>query len=228
MSKEQTFRNYNLEEQLQRAKWFKEDLDSDGGWIKIHEGPDVTYWKKTFPDAEVPVKILISHVMPMSVKKYSQLFDPVNMEFRKKWDNTFSVMDVLETYPNGGGYVIYGLKKMFWPMSDRDFVAFNQLHREIDWYGKKATLIGFKNAWHPSKPENVDGIVREPNGGDFYIVTPDDNEPETACKVFGLSSYNLQEGQITNFIVRHFVPQSFNKLRQNVIKGFKKYGDDLK
>ena len=226
MLKEETFRDYNLEKELQRAKWFKEDLNS-GGWKEIHKGPNVTYWKKTFPDEEIPVKILISHVMPMPVKKFSQLFDPINMEIRRKWDETLSVLDVLEKYPNGGGYVIYGLKKMTWPVSDRDFVAFIQLHTEIDWYGKKSTLIGFKNAWHPSKPENVDGIIRVPNGGDFYVVTPDDNEPETACKVFGLSSYSVK-GQITKFMVKNLVPQSFNKLRQNVINGFKKYGDDLK
>ena len=42
MSKEHTFRDYSLEEEIQRAKWFKEDLDK-GGWDEIHKGPDVTY-----------------------------------------------------------------------------------------------------------------------------------------------------------------------------------------
>ena len=201
-------------------------MDS-GGWREIHKGPNVTYWMKTFPDEEVPVKILISHVMPMSVKKYSQLLDPINIEFRKKWDDVFSLLDVLEKYPNGGGHLMYSLTKMPWPVSDRDFVVFIKLHTEIDWYGNKSTLIGLKNAWHPSKPENVNGIVRMANGGDFYVATPDDKEPETTCKVFGLISYDLK-GSITKFIIRNIAIQNGNKMRQNIIKGFKKYGDDLK
>ena len=41
MSKEQTFRDYNLEEEIQRAKWFNEDLDK-GDWGELYKDPDVT------------------------------------------------------------------------------------------------------------------------------------------------------------------------------------------
>ena len=119
MSKEQTFRDYNLEEERQRAKWFKEDLDK-GGWRKIHEGPNVTYWIKTFPDEEVPVKILFTHDMPMSATKYSQLYDPLNMEIRKKWEKAFTDLEVLEKYPDDGGYLVFARKKFSWPVADRE------------------------------------------------------------------------------------------------------------
>ena len=215
MSKEQTFRDYNLEEEIQRAKWFKEDLDK-GGWGEILKGPDVTYWVKTFHGEEAPVKILFSFVLPMSVKKYSQLLDPLNIEVRKKWGKSYTYYI----------YIIYALKKLSWPVADRDFVVFNQLHKEIDWYGKKSNLFVLKNAWHPSKPENVDGIIRATNGGNFVVVTPDDNEPETACKVLALNCNNYK-GWVPNCFVTKVVPRHFNKSRQDVIKAFKTYADDL-
>ena len=225
MSKEQTFRDYNLEKELQRAKWFKEDLDK-GGWREVHKGPNVNIWTKTFPGEEIPVKILYSHVLPMSVKKYCQLADPLNIEFRKKWDKSCAVIDVLEKYPHDGGYTMYTLKKFPWPMADRDFVAFIQLHKEIDWYGKKSTLIVLKNAWHLSKPENVDGVIRTTHVENFIVATPDDNEPETACKVLGLSCNNYN-GYLPKFFVTKAIPRIFNKGRQDIIKGFKTYADDL-
>ena len=109
--------------------------------------------------------------------------------------------DVLEKYPDGGGYVTYTINRLFCPVADRNFVIFNQLHKEIDWYGKKSTLIVFKNAWHPSKPEDVDGIIRATNGGNFIVITPDDNEPETACKLFGLTCNNYK-GWLPTFMVQ--------------------------
>ena len=78
MSKEQTFRDCNLEEELQRAKWFKEDLYKRG-WGELYKDPDVTYWIKNFHGEEMPLKILFSYVFPTSVKEYTQLMDPLNM-----------------------------------------------------------------------------------------------------------------------------------------------------
>ena len=228
MSNEETIRDYSLEKDLQRAKWFKEDLDK-GGWREIHKGPNVRYWIKTFPDEEVPVKVLFTHDMPISAKKYSQLYDPLNMEYRKKWDLAFMKLEVLEQYPDNGGYLLFGRKKFNWPIADREFVMFAAPHAEIDWYGKKSVLIAFKDAWHPLKPANEGGTIRATNGGNFFVVTPDDDEPETACKVFALTNNNFN-GWIPNsveWLISRKAPSSFNTFRESVINGYKKYAEEL-
>ena len=94
------------------------------------------------------------------------------------------------------------------------------LHKEIDWYGrKKSTLFVLINGWHPSKPENVDGIIRGTYDS-FAVITPDDNEPETACKIL-VSNCNNYKRMATYIIVTKAVPRNFNKSRQDAIKAFK-------
>ena len=53
----------------------------------------------------MPVKIPLSYVFPTSVKEYTQLMDSLNKEVRKKWDKAYEVVEVLEKYPDDGGYI---------------------------------------------------------------------------------------------------------------------------
>ena len=229
-SKDQSFRYFTVEEELQRAKWFKEDLDK-GGWKQALTGPGFTYWIKTFPDQEVPVKVLYTRDMPMSAKTLAQLLDPKNLEVRKKWDGFFRDIEMLEVYPENGGYLLYSRSELLWPISDRGFVAFETSPMNVDWYGKKAFLIVFKHAWHPSKPENTARVVMGTNGGNFYLAMPDDKNPETACTLFGLIHNNFN-GWIPKsnmeWLFRKVSTAGQNLYLDSVIKGSEKYSEELR
>ena len=94
--------------------------------------------------------------------------------------------------------------------------------KEVDWYGKKAFVVILKNATHPSKPEGEDGCIRAYNGGNIYLAVEDEHEPEAACKTFCLTNNNYN-GWLPNFerVMARIVPRAFNKLQENMIKGYK-------
>ena len=74
-SKDQSFPDTTVEEELERAKWYKEDLDK-GGWKQVLTGPGFTYWIKTFSDEEVPVKVVYTKDLQMSAKTFAKVMDP--------------------------------------------------------------------------------------------------------------------------------------------------------
>ena len=84
---------------------------------------------------------------------------------------------------------------LFFPLKDKSFVLYLPPPREVDWYGKKALFMLIKDASHPTRPKGDDGLVRAKNGGNFYVVMPDEKQPEAACKIFGLTN-NLYNGWI--------------------------------
>ena len=113
-----------------------------------------------------------------------------------------------------------------WPLKDRSFVLYLPPGKEVDWYGKRAHFLLIKHGWHPSKPEGEDGLVRATNGGNFYVVLPEEKQPEAACRVFGLTN-NLYNGWVpkTNmeWMQKRVVPGKFNQWRENMVKGYEKY-----
>ena len=222
----ESFRTFSYEEELQRAKWFKEDLEKGDGWTKAAEGPGYTYWIKTIYDDEVPVKIVYTVDMPFPAKIFLQLLDPQNLKARNYWDKAFVEHEIVESYPNGEGCVTYMRALLSWPLVDRSFVLFLPPSTEVDWYGKKAYFLLIKHGWHPAKPEGKDGLVRATNGGNFYVVMPDEQKPDEACRVFGLTN-NLYNGWIPDtymeWMQKRVVPKKFNEWRENMVEGYKKY-----
>ena len=221
-SKEQSYPDFDFEKEVERAKWFKEDL-AKGGWKEAYKGTGSIYWIKTFPDEEVPIKLLFMWNMPMPAKRFAEMLHPVTMEVRKKWDNTYVDLEVLEAYADGG-FVTYMRAVTSWPLSDRSFVLFYSPIKEIDWYGQQAYVIFQNAASHPSKPEGEDGFVRAHNGGNFLLAISDESEPERKCKVMFLTNNNYS-GWVPNFkfLMARLVPSVFEKLRENMIKGYQKY-----
>lgn len=202
-----------------------------GGWSEAYKSAGASFWIKTFHDEDVPTKILFTFEMPMPAESFVQLLHPSNQEIRNKWDGAFKEHATLEAYPGDEGYVTFMRAKASWPLTDRGFVLFLPPNKEVDWYGKKSLFVIQKNAWHPSKPANEDGLVRATNGGNFFIVTPDENEPKAACKVFGLTNNNyngwLPKTNI-KWLLSRVVPRSFNKLREDMINGYRKYFEKVK
>ena len=222
----ESFRSISYEDELQRAKWFKEDLDKGDGWSVAGQGPGYTYWIKTIHSDKVPTKIVYLIDMPFPVKVFDQLLDPQNMKSRQDWDKAFVEHEILEAYPDDGGYVTYMRALLSFPLKDRSFVLYLLPAKEVDWYGKKALFFLIKDGWHASKPEGKDGLVRATNGGNFYVVTPDEKKPDAACTVFGLTN-NLYNGWIpkTNmeWMQKLIVPRKFNEWRENMVDGYEKY-----
>ena len=240
---------FDYEEEVDRAKRFKDDL-SKGGWKKtdtyvcelMQEKIPVSvvsiskclaslddsvsqYWIKTFPGEEVPIKLLFKWKMPIPAKTCLEMIQPAHIEVRRKWDDNFVDHELLETYPNGEN-VVYMRVVTPWPVVSRSYVLLNSPIKEIDWYGKQAYIIFQRNMTHSSKPEGEDGMVRAYNGGNFYLAVPDENEPERACEVLGLSN-NLFNGWIpdTEFVTAKLAPRGIDKLRESTIKAYNTYFD---
>ena len=83
------FRSISYEDELQRAKWFKEDLDKGDGWSVTGKGPGYTYWIKAIHEDEVPMNIVYVVDMPFPTKVFALLLDPRNLEARRDWDKAF-------------------------------------------------------------------------------------------------------------------------------------------
>lgn len=222
----EAFRSVSNEEELQRAKWYKEDLEKGDGWTEAATGPGYTYWIKTIDADEVPIKIVYTVDMPFPAAVFIKLLDPQNLAARNDWDKAFVGHEIVEAYPNNGGYVTYMRAVLSFPLVDRSFVLYLPPSTEVDWYGKRAHFVLIKHAWHPAKPEGEDGVVRATNGGNFYVVMPDEERPEGACRVFGLTN-NLYNGWIPKsnmeWMQRRVVPKKFNEWRENMVEGYKKY-----
>ena len=100
-SNEQSFPSIDFQEEIARAKWFKEDLDK-GGWREVYKGPVSNYWIKSFPKEKVPIKVLFTYDLPMPAKKCLQMLHPSTQDSRLKWDDVFVDLEILEAYPDGG------------------------------------------------------------------------------------------------------------------------------
>lgn len=71
--------SYSHEKELERAKWYKEDLD-EGGWREVSRGPGYVSLIKTFPEEECPIKVLGSVEIPLSAEMYVEV---LNQETRR-------------------------------------------------------------------------------------------------------------------------------------------------
>lgn len=223
-----SFTSVSYQEQLERAMWYKNDLEK-GGWREIQNTSDGGFWIKTMPSEEVPIKILFTYNMPMSAAMFMKMLNADHHELRKKWDSAFANTEILERYPNNGGYVLFLITKTPWPLRDRNFVLFTTPHKEVEWFGEKAFLIVQKNAWHRLKPTGDDGMIRATNGGNFFIVIPDEKNPESSCRVFSLSNNNyngcLPQTNI-EFVLARLVPKVIGRLQKDMIAGYEKYFKD--
>ena len=65
------------------------------------------YWIKTIYDDKVPITIVYTVDMPFRVpaKVFLQLLDTKNLKARNDWDKAFVEHEIVETYPDGRGYV---------------------------------------------------------------------------------------------------------------------------
>ena len=163
--------------------------------------------------------------MPFPAKVFSQLLDPQNVKARNDWDKAFVEYEILEAYPEDGGYAAYMRALLSFPVKDRSFVLYLPPPKEVDWYGKKAIFMLIKDATHPTRPEGDEGLVRAKIGGNFYVVMTDEKQPEAACKIFGLTN-NLYKGWIpkihTEWMQRRIVPRKFDQWRDNMVEGYHK------
>ena len=226
MAKENgSFRSVSIEEEVQRAKWFKEDLDKGEGWTEATTNPGSAFWIKTFPEEEVPIKILFKFDLPFPARIFPRLLAPKHLEARKQWDSTFLVTDVLDTYPDGG-YLSYCVAPTSFPLVNRSFVMYYPPVTEVDWYGRQAFFLCSKNAWHPSKPEGDGSLVRATHGGNFYVTIPDGNRPDAASKLFGLTNNNYNgwlPKRNVEFILKSIVPKTLEQWRQDLARGYDLY-----
>lgn len=223
----ESFKTYKFsyDEQLSRARWFKEDLEK-GGWNVAHKDERSTFWVKVIPEHDISINVLYEYKMPLSAENFSKVFSPKSMKDRAKWDRAWLDIKLLETYPDGGGHVAALRSKFSAPFSDRDFVVFFPPEKEIDWYGKRAIYNGTVHATHPSKPANVGGVVRATNGGNIYIAIPDEKDPENACTLFGLSC-NDYHARLPTFvwakILSRKLPRTFIDSFEGMVDGYNNY-----
>ncbi|KAJ7385473.1 hypothetical protein OS493_015043 [Desmophyllum pertusum] len=145
---------------------------------------------KPSPEEEVPIKVLSLYDMPLSAKMFMDLFESEHLDKRNKWDQVswttkpWRLIQIRESldfmrYPSS------------FPLWDRSFLLYyphTTCTKEIDWFGKRAFIQIQKNAWHPSKLEGADGLVRVTNGGNFYCDHPRRNKPRRG--VYAVQSFH--------------------------------------
>ena len=201
---------FSWEKELERVVWFKEDLQK-GGWTTVLSLPGATYYIKHFPDDPFPVQILFEWEIPLpadvTVKAY------LNFEHRNKWDFGFP-NEVLDKTDDST--VVYLPIKMPWPLQDR-FVVLRYRMKEFP--EEKAWFLSLKDAEHPSKPERS-GVVKGINGGNFDWITPDERNPQEACKMFSLSvnNYGGWMPKSSTWFYGRTVPAALDKTRQGLLK----------
>ena len=232
MSAEDTIdyaKSFSCEEVLAKAKWYHDDLEK-GGWREIYNERDkATFWIKDFPEEEIRTKVLFKYQLPLSAQQFIEVSSPKNIEFRLQWDKGLVDNEILEEYPDGGGYLLYNRVKMPKPFRDREFLLFTTPAIEMEWYGKQAYLIPYINASHKSKPANVGSYVRATNGGQFVIATANESNPDHSCSIFGLT-HNLYNGNMPSkrmaWLIARSVPKTFIKFYDSVVEGHKRFFAD--
>ena len=224
-STEEFFTSFSYEKEIERAQWFKNDLDQ-GGWKEIHNSPGRVYWQKTFPDSEVPIKILFKIDLSLSAESYMEMLHPKNLNIRQKWDQVFVDQEIVKTFPDDQGCVVHLSLPTSRPLSNRSFMLFLPATKEIDWFGKRCHIMFQKDAWHSSKPPGADGLVRVTNGGNFFVISADEKNPDSACTLFCLSNNNYN-GWLPKTYIEWLVSggaiSSFNRFFDCVIEGYEKY-----
>jgi hypothetical protein len=80
----------DVEKAWEKAKLLKQDKDKGDGWTqRYHIVNEYNSWSKTFPNEEVPVKLLYRFEnMPMSAEKFIEMMSPEKMYLREKWENS--------------------------------------------------------------------------------------------------------------------------------------------
>ena len=216
----------DIEKQEERARRFKEDLDTGKGWTQRYYAPiEYNSWSKTFPEEEVPVKVLFQFDnLPFSAEKFAEMMHPSNLMIRKKWDQSLAGIEVLETFSDGS-VIAYAIIEVSFPLTNRDAVLHVSPPAKLDWFGRKAYAMFMANATHASKPPGTRGLIRATNGGNFYIAVQNDEEPEAKCEVFGLTNNNYN-GWLPNKSECLIAPKAtkvFYRLRESIIEGYKQY-----
>ena len=211
--------------EVERAKWFKEDLDK-GSWNEVHKSPGHVFWIKTFPKDEIPINILSSIDLPLTAEIYMESVDPKNQDKRNKWDKTFVEHEILQTYLDNKGVVRFMRYPISYPLWDRSFVLYIPPPKEIDWFGTRAFIQIQKDTWHPSKLEGDDGLVRATNGGDFVVIIPNESNPRAACTLLSLFKNNFNgwlPRKHIEYIVGSIIPASFCQYLASMVEGYEKY-----
>ena len=75
------------------------------------------------PDNEVPIKVLLKIDLPLSAESYMEVVDPKNMEVRKKWDRAFGDHEIVKTYPDNQGFIVYLSSSTPWRSGRSGIVA---------------------------------------------------------------------------------------------------------
>ncbi len=71
----------DFETEITRAKWYKEDLEK-GEWSEKGNYPGFIAWTKSFPDEEVPVKVLFKFDLAMPAEYVLKMLDPSTYDTR--------------------------------------------------------------------------------------------------------------------------------------------------
>ena len=81
------YEELSYEEELERAKWFHNDLDRENtDWCELKKTQFGTCWLKDFLDQEVPRKVLFDVVIPVPADAL-------------KWDSGFTACKVVDELP---------------------------------------------------------------------------------------------------------------------------------
>lgn len=221
---EKLYEELSYEGEVERIKWFHNDLYRENtDWTVLKKTQFGTYWLKEFPDQEVSRKVLFDLVLPIPADGFLKLLNPSQAAIRLKWDTGFKVYNVVDELTDGKACLIYMVVQTSSILANRSFLLFTPETKEIDWFGEKATVLIQKHAVDDNKAPMDGDVIRATNGGNFFIVRPDKDSPETKCRVFSLSNNNYNG----NLDWAMSIPLLGSKFKKAVVDGVNQIWVDM-
>lgn len=123
---------FRVRKRSRKSEVVQKDLDKDG-WKEVFKGTGSTCWIKSFPEEEVPIRLLFTFDMPIPAETAVQMLHPSTQESRHKWDDAFVDMETLEAYSDGG-FGTYMRAVTSRPLTDRSFMLFFSPIKKTDWH----------------------------------------------------------------------------------------------
>ena len=140
-----------------------------------------------------------------------------NLEIRKKWDNVFSELKVINNNGENGAEILYMIiKSPVFFISDRDFIQQRKVWKNFP--TDKSHMLHFISVETPECPVTKKYVRAETIISGYYIQ---DDPDKPGHSILGILSQTDIKGSIPIYLVNKFAPGSTKNWIKSLYKGCK-------
>ena len=140
-----------------------------------------------------------------------------NLEIRKKWDNVFSELKVVNHNGENGAEILYMIiKSPVFFVSDRDFIQQRKVWKNFP--TKNSHILHFISVETPECPISEKCVRAETVISGYYMQDDPENPGHS---ILGVLSQTDVKGYIPVYLVNKFAPKSTRNWIKNLYKGCK-------